>query len=132
MILSRPIIGDIFTAAPVLFTPGWSDYSMLTSNWFRMMIGGWCFSPLLEGILSLMIPISSVSPLEFLFSRCLRALTMKWYFLCLWMISESFSMQFHRERSTPPPTGSVPYSPLTACWPRLFSTTYGPLSDAVT
>jgi hypothetical protein len=38
------------------------------------------------------------------------------------MISESFSMQFHKERSTPPPLGSVPYPPLTACWPRLFST----------
>jgi len=36
-------------------------------------------------------PRSSVSSLEFLFSRCLRALIMRWYFLRLWMISESFS-----------------------------------------
>jgi hypothetical protein len=132
MILSRNIIGAIFTAALVLSTPGWSDSSMPTLKWYEMMIEGWCFSPLLEGTLSLLIPSSSVSSLEFLFSRCLRALSMKWYFLLLWKISESFSTQFHRERSAPPLLGSVPYSPFTAFWPRLFSTTYGLLSDAVT
>jgi hypothetical protein len=53
-------------------------------------------------------------------------------FLALWTISKSFSMQFHRERSALPPSGSVPYPSLIACWPRLFSTTYGQLSGAVT
>jgi hypothetical protein len=31
---------------------------------------------------------------------------MRWYSLHLWMISESFSIQFHKERSAPPPSGS--------------------------
>jgi hypothetical protein len=44
--LSRPIIGGIYTPVPVLCTPGWSDYSMPTSRWFRMMTVGWCFNPL--------------------------------------------------------------------------------------
>jgi hypothetical protein len=96
MTLSRLIIGDICTPVLVLYTLGWFDYSMPTLKWFRMMTAGWCFSLLLEGILSLLIPRSSVSSLEFLFSRCLRALAMRWYFLRLWMISESFSTQFHR------------------------------------
>jgi hypothetical protein len=40
------------------------------------MTAGWYFSPLLAGKLSLLIPRSSVNSLEFLFSSCLRALTM--------------------------------------------------------
>jgi hypothetical protein len=59
--LSRLIIGGIYTLVPVLCTPGWSSYSMPTSRWFRMIIAGWCFSPLLEGILSLLIPKSLVN-----------------------------------------------------------------------
>jgi len=96
------------------------------------MTADWCFSPLFLGILSLLIPKSSVSSLEFLFSSCPRALTMRWYCLHLWMISESFSTQFHKERSAPPPSGLVPYLPLSTCWPRLFSSTYGQLSGIMT
>jgi len=106
--------------------------SMPTSRWCRTMTAGWCFSPLFLGILSLLIPRSSVSSLEFLFSNCLQALIMTWYCLHLWKIFENSSTHFHRERSAPPPSGLVPYSPLTACWPRLFSTTYGQLSSTVT
>jgi hypothetical protein len=42
----------------------------------------------------------------------------RWCFLPLWTISESSSMQFHREKSLLPPSGSTHCLLLIACWPR--------------
>jgi hypothetical protein len=42
-------------------------------------------------------------------------LIMRWCFLPLWTISESSSMQSHREKSVLPPSGSAPCHPLIAC-----------------
>jgi hypothetical protein len=50
-ILSRSTTGDIFTTVIVLCSPDWSDYFMLISRLFRMMTGGWFFSPLWKDML---------------------------------------------------------------------------------
>jgi hypothetical protein len=69
--------GGIFTPVPVLSTPGLSNFSMPTSRWCRTMTTGWYFSPPLEAISSLLIPRSSVTSSECLFSSYLAVLIMK-------------------------------------------------------
>jgi hypothetical protein len=61
MRLFRLTTGDTSTPVLALFSPGWSDSSMPTWRWRRMMIVGWYCSPLLTGTSSLLIPRSSVT-----------------------------------------------------------------------
>jgi hypothetical protein len=80
---------------------------------------GWYFSPLLTGILSLLIPRSSVTSSEYQSLSCPTVLIMRWCFLPLWTISESSSMSFYREKkSMLPPSGSAHYLLLITCWPK--------------
>jgi hypothetical protein len=132
MTLSKLIIGGIFTSVPVLSTPGLSNFSMPTLRRCRTMITDWYFSPLLVAISSQLIPRSSATSSECLFSSYLAVLIMRYSFLHLWTISESSSTLFPRERSAPPPSGSAPYLLLIVCWRRLLSTITGRPSGVVT
>jgi hypothetical protein len=76
-IFSKHIIGDIFTAAPVLFRLDWFVSSTPTLRWCRMVITDWYFNPLLVAISSLLIPRSSVTSSECLSLSCLAVLIMR-------------------------------------------------------
>jgi len=58
-----------------------------------------------DGHIITVVPQSSISSSGYQYLICLPVHTMRWYFLPLWMISESSSMQFHRVKGVPLTSG---------------------------
>jgi hypothetical protein len=89
------------------------------------------FQSTVDGHIITVDPQIIVTLSEYQSLSCPAVLIMRWCFLPLWTISESTSMQFHREKSVLPPSGSayclllmLPPSGsahcllLIACWPK--------------